>query len=102
MIYVMSDLHGCYDKYIDMINKIMLKKEDTLYVLGDILDRGPNGLKIALDIANMNAYNPTTNVFMNRFVTGNYNNFNLLVGKNTISWTGTITQIQIENYSRWI
>lgn len=47
----MSDLHGCYDKYISMINKIMLKEEDTLYVLGDILDRGPNGLKIALDIA---------------------------------------------------
>ena len=51
MIYVMSDLHGCYDKYIFMIKKIELKAEDALYILGDILDRGPNGFKIALDIA---------------------------------------------------
>ncbi|MBR6518940.1 MAG: metallophosphoesterase, partial [Oscillospiraceae bacterium] len=49
MIYVMSDLHGCYDKYIFMIKKIELKAEDALYILGDILDRGPNGFKIALD-----------------------------------------------------
>ena len=67
-----------------------------------VIDLGETSTQITLDIANMNAYNPTTNVFMNRSVTGDYNNFNLLVGKNTISWTGTITQIQIENYSRWI
>lgn len=67
-----------------------------------VIDLGENSTQIVLDIANMNAYNPTTNAFMNRAVTGDYNNFNLIVGKNTISWTGTITQIQIENYSRWI
>ena len=57
---------------------------------------------IAIDIANMNAYNPTTNVFLNRIVTGNYNNLQLQIGKNTISWTGSVTQIKIQNYSRWI
>jgi len=67
-----------------------------------VIDLGENSTQIVLDIANMNAYNPTTNAFMNRAVTGDYNNFNLIVGKNTISWTGTITQVQIENYSRWI
>lgn len=51
MIYVMSDLHGCYDKYQKMLEKINFTKEDTLYILGDILDRGPGGLKIALDIS---------------------------------------------------
>lgn len=51
MFYVMSDIHGCYDKYIRMINKIELGEEDILYILGDIVDRGPSGLKIALDIA---------------------------------------------------
>lgn len=64
--------------------------------LGDIAST------IAIDIANMNAYNPTTNVFMNRLVVGNYDNFKLSIGKNIISWTGSITQIQIQNYSRWI
>lgn len=57
---------------------------------------------IAIDTANMNAYNPATNVFLNRIVTGNYNNLQLNVGKNIISWTGSISQIKIQNYSRWI
>ena len=51
MIYVMSDIHGCYDKYIKMIEKIQLKEEDTLYVLGDVLDRGPEGIRTLLDLS---------------------------------------------------
>lgn len=67
-----------------------------------VIDLGETSTTMALDIANMNAYNPTTQAFMNRSVTGNYDNFVLNVGLNTISWTGTITQIQVQNYSRWI
>lgn len=51
MIYVMSDLHGCFDKYLKMIEKIDLRSEDTLYVLGDVVDRGPDGIKILLDMS---------------------------------------------------
>lgn len=58
--------------------------------------------QIAIDINNMNAYDPTTNNFLNRLVTGNYDNFKLAIGKNTITWTGSITQVVIQNYSRWI
>lgn len=50
MIYAMSDLHGCYDKYLRMLKRIDLKPEDTLYILGDVVDRGPDGVKILLDI----------------------------------------------------
>ena len=57
---------------------------------------------IAIDTASMNAYNPTTNAFLNRLVTGNYDNLRLSIGKNTITWTGSITQIKIQNYSRWV
>lgn len=59
---------------------------------------------ITLDIENMNAYVPDYPQFlMNRSVTGDYSNFNLVPGKNIISWTGgTVTEIEIENYSRWI
>lgn len=67
-----------------------------------VINLGDTSTQIALDINNMNAYNPTNDNYMNRSVTGNYDNFALKVGTNTISWTGTITQIQIENYSRWI
>lgn len=51
MVYAMSDIHGCYDKYIAMLEKINFRAEDTLYVLGDVLDRGPDGFKVLLDLA---------------------------------------------------
>lgn len=50
LIYVMSDLHGCYDKYMKMMDQLNLQKDDTLYVLGDVVDRGPDGIKILLDM----------------------------------------------------
>ena len=55
---------------------------------------------ITIDTNNMNAYNGNT--LLNRNVMGNYDNFKLNVGKNNISWSGAITQIEIDNYSRWI
>lgn len=50
MIYVMSDLHGEYEKYKEMLEQINFNDNDTLYILGDIVDRGKNGLKIILDM----------------------------------------------------
>lgn len=61
-----------------------------------------NESEITINFEKMNAYNQETLVYKNRLVTGNYDNFNLKVGKNKISWNGIITQIQIENYSRWV
>ena len=43
MIYVISDLHGCYEEYIKMLELINFNGNDTLYVLGDICDRGNYG-----------------------------------------------------------
>lgn len=50
MIYVISDIHGCYDKYQTMLEKINPDTNDTIYVLGDIIDRGADGFKTMLDI----------------------------------------------------
>lgn len=44
--YVISDLHGCFDKLIQMLKKINFKTEDELYILGDIFDRGDKPLDI--------------------------------------------------------
>ena len=55
---------------------------------------------ITIDTNNMNAYNGST--LLNRNIIGSYDNFKLNVGNNTISWSGAITQIEIDNYSRWI
>ena len=56
---------------------------------------------IILDIAAMNAYG-TDGTLKNRLVTGDYEDFVLLSGENTISFTGSLSQILIDNYSRWI
>lgn len=44
--YVISDIHGCYLEFIEMLNKIHFSENDKLYILGDIFDRGPEPLKI--------------------------------------------------------
>ena len=38
MTYVISDIHGCFDRYEKMLEEIEFSDEDTLYVLGDVLD----------------------------------------------------------------
>ena len=48
MIYVMSDIHGEYDKFKEVLKQINLQKEDLLYVLGDVVDRGPHPMEILL------------------------------------------------------
>ena len=52
MFYVMSDLHGCYDKYVKMLEKISFSDNDTLFILGDVVDRGNGGIKILQDMIN--------------------------------------------------
>ena len=49
MTYCISDPHGCYDLYKRMLERIGFSDEDTLYILGDFLDRGKDGFKIILD-----------------------------------------------------
>ena len=55
---------------------------------------------ITLDTANMEAYK--VGVLKNRLVSGDYNSFKLETGNNTISFTGIVEKVVIENYSRWI
>lgn len=50
MTYVFSDPHGHYDKYKAMLEAISFRPSDTLYVLGDVIDRGPDGIKILWDM----------------------------------------------------
>lgn len=55
---------------------------------------------ITLDTEKMEAYKDA--ILKNRLVTGNYDNFKLNIGRNVISFTGSITKLVISNYSRWI
>ncbi len=49
-IYVMSDIHGNYEKYQQALKAIKLQENDILYVLGDVVDRGTGACKILFDM----------------------------------------------------
>lgn len=48
--YVISDVHGQYNSYLKMLEKIKFTKKDFLYVLGDCIDRGPDGINVIKDL----------------------------------------------------
>lgn len=50
MTYVISDIHGDYDLFIKMLDEINFSDKDTLYILGDVIDRGRDSIKLLLYI----------------------------------------------------
>lgn len=46
MIYVLSDIHGNRKRFDSILKQIRLQPEDTLYILGDVIDRHPEGIPI--------------------------------------------------------
>ena len=51
MTYLMSDLHGQYELYKKMLEKIRFSDRDEMYILGDIVDRGPEPMAILRDMS---------------------------------------------------
>ena len=51
--YVISDIHGEFDRFMELIDKIGLRETDMLYILGDVLDRGPHPVKTLLKLMEM-------------------------------------------------
>ena len=50
--YVVADIHGEADRFHAMLEKIQFSDEDTLYIIGDVIDRGPDGIKLLQEIMN--------------------------------------------------
>lgn len=63
-------------------------------------DEGEDPDFITIDFEKMEAYNG--DILRNRHVVGDYDNFNLAIGANTIEWTSGLTKIEISQISRWI
>ena len=51
--YVMADIHGEADRFHAMLDKIGFSPEDALYILGDVIDRGPDGIRLLREIMEM-------------------------------------------------
>lgn len=46
MNYIISDIHGEYDLFIELLNKINFNKNDKMIICGDIIDKGNNSIKL--------------------------------------------------------
>ena len=51
-IYVVSDIHGESELFYDILKQIRFTDEDHLYILGDVIDRGPDGIALLRRIMN--------------------------------------------------
>ena len=43
--YVIGDIHGEYEQLKILLEKMNFKEDDELFILGDVVDRGPNPIK---------------------------------------------------------
>lgn len=44
--YVISDIHGCYNEFLLMLDKIHFSHKDQLILAGDYIDRGTQSYKM--------------------------------------------------------
>lgn len=103
---------GDADGTVTNSGNIYSKPKLTIFGTGDIgvylngvqmfqIALGTSGY-ITIDTALMEAYQDNLQTLMNRQVTGDYSNFVLNPGENTISFTGSVSMCVVENYSRWL
>lgn len=111
--YVISDIHGEYERFMELLEEIELKDTDTLYVLGDVLDRGEHPIKVILKLMEMpNAFCIVGNhevmaLECLRFLCQEITDLAIEeVDRNcwTILFSGSITAVMLRsgNFGRWI
>lgn len=64
------------------------------------LEMGGTETTFVIDLEEQNAYEGSD--LVNRQVTGDYSQFTLPVGSSTLSVTGTVSNVTVTRYSRWI
>ena len=53
MTYVISDIHGEYELFLRLLDKIKFSATDTLYICGDIIEKGKQSIRLAQYISRM-------------------------------------------------
>ena len=53
MRYAISDIHGEYDLFLKLLEKIKFTSEDTMYVCGDVIEKGKQSIRLAKYISDM-------------------------------------------------
>ena len=91
-IYCMSDIHGHFFEFQEMLDKIAFGPDDELYVLGDIIDRGSESAEMliwAVDKAPANIH----------FMCGNHEDMALEVVEHNPLWLQMSRKKTLWNYN---
>ena len=67
--YAISDIHGCYDEFRAVLRLAHFSVADELYILGDLIDRGPQIDRCVEWLVESGANQPGSNV---HFIMGNH------------------------------
>ena len=51
MTYVISDIHGNYEKFQSILSQIGFSDRDVMYVLGDVVDFGEGAMELIADLS---------------------------------------------------
>ena len=98
MVYVASDLHGYpLEEFLRLLDKADFSDGDLLYILGDVVDRGEDGVRTLLWIMEQ------PNVFM---ILGNHEEMLLasrpLLGEVTDDMVRSISADTLAAFGRWM
>ncbi|HEX2905355.1 MAG TPA: metallophosphoesterase [Phototrophicaceae bacterium] len=42
---IVGDIHGCFDEFLELLDKAALASDDEIIAIGDVVDRGPESAK---------------------------------------------------------
>lgn len=96
MTYVVSNLHGCLEEYRTLLQTIGFRNDkDVLYVLGDIVDYGPESMELINDMSlRLNVY-PIAGEH-------DYTAAKMLIGYEKMCKTGTHDADFVDEMTAWI
>lgn len=98
MTYVISDIHGEYEQFISLLEKINFSEKDTLYVLGDVIDRGAEPVKVLRYMMNK----PNIVPIMGNHEIMACEGLKLLLGKINRDIVKQLNSQELEMMSAWI
>lgn len=95
--YLMSDLHGDYKNFRKMLLLTNFRSDDVLYILGDVVDRGKDSLKLLEFVrtySNIVVLKGNHEMFLERYLKGTFEE------RIFSHFGGDTTLVELQKYSR--
>ncbi len=108
MHYVVSDIHGHFKKLLAMLSEIDFGPEDTLYVIGDVIDRGPHSFKALKYVAehdNIVHIKGNHELFLQLYIEGNFamrRNYGRFGGEPVIPELAKFSQAELDRLHKYL